>query len=500
MTEEIPAVSEPVKSSRKRFLIIGTALGLVIGLIGVGAFAWQKLSGGGTQPHDVLPSTVVAYARIDADPSASQKIAILRLIRKFPELAKELGITNVDQDIRKPLLKDLVAECDLDYDKDVEPWIGQRLGIAYDSELESPIVAIQVSDEDKARKPIKELADCGDPGTDSGVAFLDGYALLTPEKADAGKVADAATTKSLADNTTFSADVDELGEQGVFSAWADLEGISKSDAIEEAFGAEVEDALVGASTAAVTLRANSSSLELAGIAHLDDKPDVVQSTNLSDLPADTALAFAISGFGDQAKEQFDAGFMSGFAADGLDAEAELKALEDEFGLKLPEDFETLFGDGLMLAVGGRNLETLPMLSGPEDVANLDIGLKLTTDPTKGADLAKRLVDLAAEVGFTLVATPTDDGVVIATNAEAAEAFSGNGKLGDSDNFKEAVAHPGAFPAMFVNIDTILEALLASNPPPDVEDVLNELEPLSAFAVSSTFDDELIKATVKLTLD
>jgi hypothetical protein len=500
MTEVITAVSEPAKSSRKRFLIIGTALGLVVGLVGVGAFAWQKLSGGGAQPHDVLPSTVVAYARIDADPSAGQKIAILRLIRKFPELAKELGIEDVDQDVRKPLLKDLVAECDLDYDKDVEPWIGHRIGVAYDSELDAPIVAVQVTDEDKGRTGIKKLADCGDPDADSGVAFFDGYALVTEKKADAAKASDAAAKKSLADNTTFSEDEEELGEQGVFSAWVDLEGISKSKALKDEFGADVEDAFAGASTAAVTLRASSSSLELAGIAHLDEKPDVAQATNLSDLPADTALAFSISGLGDQAKEQFDAGFMSGFAAEGLDAEAELKALEDEFGLKLPEDLETLLGDGLMLAVGGRNLETLPMLSGPDDVAQLDIGLKLTTDPTKGVDLAKRLVDLAAEVGISLVATPTDDGVVIATNAEAAEAFSGDGKLGDSENFKEAVAHPGDWPAFFVNIDTILEALSASNPPPDVEDVLNELEPLSALAVSNTFDGKLLKSTLRLTLD
>lgn len=500
MTEETTAVGKPAKSSRKRFLIIGTALGLVIGLVGVGAFAWQKLSGGGSQPHDVLPATVVAYARIDADPSASQKIAILRLIRKFPELAKELGIKDVDQDVRKPLLKDLVDECDLDYDKDVEPWIGHRIGIAFDSVLEAPIVAVQISDEDKARTGLKKLADCGDPDTDSGVAFLDGYALVTEKKGDAAKASDAAAKKSLTDNTTFSEDLDELGEQGVFSAWVDLEGISKSEALEDAFGAEVQDAFAGASTAAVTLRASSSSLELASIAHLDEKPDIAESTDLSDLPADTALAFAISGFGDQAKKQFDDGFMSGFAAEGLDADENLKAFEDEFGFDLPEDLETLLGDGLMLAVGGRNLETLPMLSGPDDIAQLDIGLKLTTDPTKGLDLAQRLVDLAAEAGFALAASPTDDGVVIATNAEAAEAFSGDGKLGDSDTFKEAVAHPGAFPALFVNIDTILEALLASNPPPDIEDVLNELEPLSAFAVSSTFDDKLIKATLKLTLD
>ena len=100
------------------------------------------------------------------------------------------------------------------------------------------------------------------------------------------------------------------------------------------------------------------------------------------------------------------------------------------------------------------------------LAQLDIGLKLTTDPVKGADLASRLIDLAAKEGFRLAASPTDDGVVIATNAEAADAFAGNGKLGKSENFKRAVAHPGAFPAFYMDIDSILEALKASNPPPD----------------------------------
>nr|MDQ2699342.1 hypothetical protein [Actinomycetota bacterium] len=70
----------------------------------------------------------------------------------------------------------------------------------------------------------------------------------------------------------------------------------------------------------------------------------------------------------------------------------------------------------------------------------------------------------------------------------------------SENFKDTVVHRGAFPAFFIDFDTILEALQASNPPAEVEEFLDDLEPLSAFAVSSTFDDKLFKATVRLTLD
>lgn len=501
MTDQTPQTpgEEPRAGISKRFLVIGAAAGLVIAMVGAGAYAFQKLSGGGAQPHDVLPSSVVAYARVDADPSASQKIAILRLIRKFPALAKEIGIKDVDQDIRKPLLEDLIGECDLDYEDDVEPWVGNRIGVAYDADIETPVVAVQVRDQGKARTGISKLADCGGPDAGTGIAFLDGYALVTPKKADAAKVRDAAAKKPLADNKAYANDVDELGEQGVFSAWADLEAVGKLEELQT-FGADIEDAFSGASTIALTLRASSSSLELASISHVDEAPEVVESTNLANLPDDTALAFSISGFGDQVSEQLDSGLMGGFAREGIDPQQELADLETELGLKLPEDLETLLGDGLIFTVGGRNLETLPMLSGPDDVSQLDIGLKLTTDPTKGADLAKRLVDLATDIGLNLVATPTDDGVVIATNAEAADAFAGGGKLGTSENFKRAVVHKGAFPALYVNIDTILEALKASNPPPEIEDVLDELEPLSALAFSSAYDDKTLKATLRLALD
>ncbi len=494
MTDQTPA--DEIKSSGKPLMIVGAAAALVIALAGAGAYAYTKLSGGGSQPHDVLPASVVAYARIDADPSAGQKIAILRLIRKFPELAKQIGIKDVDQDIRKLLVEDAVKGCGLDYDKDVEPWLGNRVGVAYDSATESPVVAVQVSDEAKARTGINKLADCGGTDSETGIAFLNGYALVTPKKADAAKVSAAATKSPLAEKAAYVDDADELGEQGVFSAWADLKAISELDDVKN-LSDDFSTSFTGVGTAAFTLRAGSSSLEVSSITHLDKAPGVVKSTNLADLPEGTALALSISGFGDQVAGQLDSGFLG--ELDGADGE-ELGTLEDTFGLKLPEDLETLLGDGFMLAVGSRNLESLPMMAGPQDISQLDIGLKLITDPTKGADLAKRLVDLAAELDIKLAATPTADGVVIATNKAAADAFAGGGKLGDSDNFKEAVAHTGAYPALFIDLDSILEALAASNPPPDVADVLDELEPLSAFAVSSTFDDKLLKATLRLTLD
>src|SRR5699024_9074649 len=76
-----PTAHQPASAGRprwnpKRILIIGLAAVFVIVLAGAG-LAWKILGGGGPQPQDVMPASVTAFARVDADPSASQKIDLL---------------------------------------------------------------------------------------------------------------------------------------------------------------------------------------------------------------------------------------------------------------------------------------------------------------------------------------------------------------------------------------------------------------------------------------
>lgn len=521
ITYELSTPTERPEGGRsiKGLVIAGVAAVVVLALAG-GAFAVvKKLDGGGAQPHDVLPASVIAYARVDVDPSASQKIALFKLIRKFPDAADEIGIKSANTDVRKLLVEEALSEgdCDLTYDKDVKPWLGSRVGVALDKE-QTPLVAIQVSNEKKAESGIKALFKCGDEK--ASVAFLDGYAIVAETQKQADAAVKAAKKAPLAEKKSFVADFDDLGENGVASGWVDTTKLLKAfpefeDAMASASAADVKE-IKQLGTAAFALRTDGSTLELAGQMGMTDSVDKMKPAPIGKLPADTVAALSLGGgFGDQITAQYDSfleqftrEFESGITDPSIteDMTAEEKAafedylkdnpietpdpeeyiagFEKETGIKLPEDLETLFGDGLTIAIGSDNLESLPNLSGPDDLMALDVALKMTTDPDKALDLAERLAKLATQIGVNLPTKKTDDGAVIATNQDAADAFGETGKLGSDATFKSVMAYgDDTLYGVFVDVGTILDKLSeADMPKADAED-LDQAKAVKAVGLS-----------------
>ncbi|MET0449747.1 MAG: hypothetical protein ABW004_15135, partial [Aeromicrobium sp.] len=549
-----------------RKVIVGVLAAAIVLGGGYGAYAvYDKLDGGGVQPHDVLPASTDVYFRVDLDPSASQKVDLFKLLRKVPDLADEAGITSDKQDLRKLVFGDILAgECeDVDYEKDVEPWIGDRIGVGGNLEDQTFVVAVQTTDEDKSRAGIKQLFACADE--DYGIAYLDGYAIISPEQKDVDAAIAATEKGSLGDNEEFTADFDELGNQGIASGWADVAAFAKIPDVEEALGAEADE-LAKAGTVATTLRADGDAIEVAVLSGSGEGDDA-EAVNLADLPADTIAALSIAGVGDQVTEGFDAfvkefdnglpGFTAGGlptdpsspdedfgttdgAADtiavttpeptmptvptipvptvspddlgldddyGLDddfdeleplpaddfglgvdsAQDFIDQIEQETGFKLPEDLATLFGDSLTLAIGSDNLETIPEMSGSDDFAGLDIALALTSDKAAALDLVQRIAKLASDGGVPLVAAPTDDGAVLATNQGAADAIaSPDGKLGDVKAFRSVIPDgDSAQGGFYLDIGTILDKVLEADPPADVRDGIESASALSAVGVSSS---------------
>lgn len=300
----------------------------------VGVVAYTKLSGGGPQPADVLPASTVAYLRLDLDPSASQKIALLDLIDRVPQVKQELGLEDVDSqaDLREVAFTDwfgLEDACGVDYEDDVKPWIGERVGLGLvggfeitddeaETELsiaENSVLVLQVTDEDKAREGITKLVqECGvleeiagELGEDldePGIAFRDGYALVTisPDSADA---VDAAADEGTlgADNDKFTNDMDSLGEDGVASVWYDQGALfDKAEEAIEQLGddapADVDaflDAYKILDTAAVTVRATDDSLEAAGVTTLTRDLDSPDEDGVAGLPEDTLIGASLVG-------------------------------------------------------------------------------------------------------------------------------------------------------------------------------------------------------------
>ena len=149
---------------------------------GGGVFAVNLLSGGGTQPHDVLPGDAMAYVRLDLNPAANQKVALFNIARKFT-VTKD-SFSSDDDDPRTAIFdlitKDNQSFGKIDYAADVQPWLGDRIGLAVLAPAKGTstpgfVVAVQVTDEAAAKTGIAKLM-----GDDKyGIAFREDYALLT---------------------------------------------------------------------------------------------------------------------------------------------------------------------------------------------------------------------------------------------------------------------------------------------------------------------------------
>src|SRR4051812_40755641 len=178
---------------RRRGAVVAAVAVVVVAVLGGGAYAaYSFLAGGGPQPADVLPSTTVAVVSVDLDPSAGQKIAAIKSIRRFPTLKKSLGL-HADDDLRKYAYDKLVEQADckgLDFHDDVLPWLGKRAAFAavdLGEHNPTPAIALQISDKEKAQKGFDAIVDCTHP-EDFGFVLGDDYLVASDSAAHARKI------------------------------------------------------------------------------------------------------------------------------------------------------------------------------------------------------------------------------------------------------------------------------------------------------------------------
>jgi hypothetical protein len=479
-----------VDAPRKRTGLVVGGIAAVVLLGGAAAFGVSKLSGGGAQPADVLPGDAYAYFRLDIDPSAGQKIAAVRFLDKLPQVKDALG----GDDPRKKLWEQISAddECasKIDYDNTIAPWLGDRVGVALrpggTEETPNVAVALQVSDEAKATETAGRLLDCG--GKDeTDVQTKDGYLLITAKGQGAGTLA-AIEKGTLAQNSTFSGDMAALGEQGVLSMWADLPSLTKE--VNSVMGMTASGLLTGRAApasqdakgrVAAALRFDPSFIELAGVTRGVDGVTKVAANGdeLAALPEDTLGALQISGADqmlDSAWPQLSKQLDELAAEEGMDNP--LPMIEQELGIKLPDDLKVLLGKSFTLAVPDQDFSSdLPSL-----------GAKVTgTDAARAEEIITSIED-AAGSPFTLLKKADGDRFYLSTTQAYADQLAQRGTLGDTETFKAAVGDTGnTNVAFFLNLDRLEKLYLAEVP----EKERAFVEALSAFGLnaSTTGDGE-----------
>ena len=525
---------------RKRVIALGgvVAAGLVIG---GGAWAATSFFATGSQPAEALPASTLFYASVDLDPAGGQKIEAVRTLRKFPGFTEEIDL-KTDDDLRERLFEELTSsgECEgLDYQKDVEPWLGSRAAVAAinaGEEEPSPVVVVQVTDGGAAEDGMAALIEAcgsGEKTSDTGAWAVEGDWLVAAETdAIVEKVTTDAGASSLADDEAFGRWTGEAGEDGIMSIYVakaaaeyfnelagagmgsglapgmdglegmeELEGMDGTEAPPQELPEELQQMVDDFDGMAATVRFDDGALEVE-YAMSNYLPELSENfTNeagvdlVSSLPDDTVAAFGM-GFQEGWVQGIIDYVESAMLSEEMSAEDLMAQAEAETGLALPEDIETLVGEGVALAVGpGLNPDAIAN-GGPGEVP---VGLRIAGDAAEIQAVLDKVEALAGpEVAPYLEVTEGDGFAVLGLQEEYRTALESEGSLADSEAYQEVIEDDEAQSLVFVDFDADDNWLVRLVG--DVPEASENLEPLSALGVSAWVDDEVVHGMAKLTTD
>jgi Protein of unknown function (DUF3352) len=473
---------------RSRTPIAAAAVGTVLALvIGGGAYAFYQIDPmhlfrSGPQAAEAVPADALAYAAVDLDPAATQKIEALRFLNHFPGFQDVADITDERDDIRKTILTDAIDSlgCDgVSYDDTIEPWLGDKFGFAAmppatGSDPE-PLVAIEVTDRDMASDGVDALVACaqdsGESTDDFGYAFNGDYLLIASSQRLAERYASDASDASLADDSDFRADMDAVGDTGVASAWVDIAGLidlAPADAFDSGLGPTADEQgmidLIKSkySRAAITLWFSSDHVDVVSAVRSDDPIDIEHGDNeVVDLPDSTVFAVSMAGGGDAVAKSWDETIKAARTVDAQ-IDVELKKFESQTGFSLPTDLETLLGDNLLFAVDRDGLD--PQTIGRAGPASINAGARFTGDRDRLDALYDKITNLMSDVTGEQIPfskADFDRGLAIASNDAYAQALADlDGNLGDSKNFQSVIDDPADQDVvMFFNWDLIEDEVI-----------------------------------------
>ena len=515
--------SEPSRARRAPILALASVG--VLGVVAAGGWAAMSLMSGGAQPAEAIPADAVGFVSFDLDPSAAQKIEAVKILRKFPAIDKEMKISSQD-DLRRWVFEQIQkdGQCkSLDYDTDVAPWIGDRIAMAgvpaeKDGDSPTPLVALQVTDEEAASKGITKLADCGDAGEDFGFAFTGDYVLVSDSEKHARSLATAAEKAPLADDAGFQKWMERVGEPGIITAYAapgamdtllDMQGdlagrFSAMGGADEKAMLQMQsemartneqmkglykgfDGMAGvvrfADGAVEAQFASDSTLENLGLKYSSE-----DRTDITKLPSGTAAALALSLPDGWAQEYVD--LMAKMMGDEQSVDQMLKQAETATGLQLPEDIETLLGDGVTVALD----EDLDVKAASQDPTGIPAGLRISGDPAEirvAIDKVKKALGPEAD---SLVVEDGEGVVAAGLYQKYVGELAENGGLGNDAVFQDVVPKADrAASAFFLDFDAVekwvADGMNQTVQPSEDKQVLDNIAPLRALGLSSWVEDD-----------
>jgi hypothetical protein len=458
------AEAAPVATKRGpgRGVMIGVGATVLAVVAGAAVYATTQLSGGGRQPDELAPKSTFAYAKLDLDPAANQKLAAREFFGKFPSLKKPSGD---EENVFESLLAQMFeGEENFKYETDVKPWFNKRVGIAGFRASSGPtaVVIIQSKDDEKARKAMdKAVAEAKKDDDEFAYKIEKGYVVVGDTQAHVDEAVTQSKQGSIKDNPTYKDDIDRLDGDQVAVAWVDLAQVFDvvKNEIPDAglIPNAITDQLKGRFVAGLHMDGDYAEMTgyMIGVPQQGTPPPANEAKLLKNLPSGTIAAVSVNGLGEGVKQS-----LNQLGTLGMDPEQFIGPFLQELGLSLDNDILPLLGDQAVVSLGG-----LP--TGPEDVA---AGLVSTVkDPasakTSGSKIAAALTDL----GVPVQADVQGNTFYLATESYLPSLKSGSGGLGGVEKFSKAMGDLGAVSsAAYVDLEAVVGAFGMTENPDDVK--------------------------------
>lgn len=277
----------------------------------------------------------------------------------------DLIVTELEEDARE-------SGEPFDFESEVEPWLGERAGFAWrDGDQDTPTIAVESTDTEATQDFVDKMARRSKEGyrdgSYDGVAYkvggeddevigLIGDFLVSAEDERAFKAAvDAAEGESLADLARYEDAISAASDASLADAYIDVGGLieASEDGLDEearqaldSLGIDPSDATAVAS---VIPSADRIEVELSGDLAGQEPPEGDASELLGSMPADSFVAVALAGFGEQVREAIDKVDKEGIP--GEVPPGQLKQALGQTGIDLDALAKSL-GDAAAYATGG----------------------------------------------------------------------------------------------------------------------------------------------------
>ncbi|GAA1448839.1 hypothetical protein GCM10009641_77730 [Mycobacterium cookii] len=252
---------------------------------------------------------------------------------------------------------------------------------------------------------------------------------------------------------------------------------------------------------AATVRFDDGSVEVE-YAVSNYQPDMTQfidsdvgASMVADLPDGTVAALGFSleeGWAEAFVDYIETTLPDGDSSidDGI------AELESETGLEFPEDLETLMGEGVTISLGEGIDPDAIANGGPGEVP---AGITVKGDAEEIQAVLDKISDqVPSEMADLMRVTEGDGYAVLAFQDDYRAQLESGGDLGGTDDYGRVVEDGDAQSVFYVNFDADENWLVRVTD--DMPEVSENLEPLSAFGISSWVDGDVLHGQLELTTD